>query len=202
MNLDPTVLAFRSTAEGAQKVLNELEAELAEVRARRDRILADVGKANDASVRDQRARLKLPGLNKEEVATGRLIRSIEMQITEARKRVAMVEAHAAAAKAANAPALVRDKLFEIICPDGRKVRHRGASQEDVRRRLQIGYTMVGQVFGADDAGNGGFIPRPGFLTAMLEAYESELLEFLEARGIVGSDKQTVIVLPNNGRDLQ
>jgi len=42
-------------------------------------------------------------------------------------------------------------------------------------------------------------PHPGFLTAMLEAYEGELIEWLEARGIIGSDKQTVVVLPRNGR---
>jgi hypothetical protein len=60
--------------------------------------------------------------------------------------------------------------------------------------------VAGQVFGADDAGNGGFIPRPGFLTAMLEAYRAELLEFLEAHGITGSDKQSVVILPSNGRE--
>jgi septal ring factor EnvC (AmiA/AmiB activator) len=204
MNLDPVHLAFRSgTAESAQKVLNELEAELAAAKQRRDKILADISAANAASVRDQRARMELPRLNKEEAATGRLIRSIEMQIVQAKKRVAMAEAAAAgaaAARAAKSDAPVRDKLYEIVCPDGRKVRHRGASQEDVRRRLQIGYTVAGQVFGADNAGNGGFIPRPGFLTAMLEAYEAELVAFLEARGIVGSDKQTVVVLPPNGRE--
>jgi hypothetical protein len=202
MNIDPVHLAVRSTAEGAQKILNELEAGLAEAKARRDAILADIRKANDAAVRDQQARLKLPGLNKEDAAAGRLIRSIEMQIAEARKRIAMAENQAAAAKAAKSDAPVCDKLFEVVCPDGRKVRHRGASLEDVRRRLQVGYTVAGQVHGADADGNGGFIPRPGFLTAMLEAYEGELIEWLEARGIIGSDKQTVVVLPNNNRELQ
>ena len=32
MNIDPVHLAVRSTAEGAQKVLNELEVELAEAK--------------------------------------------------------------------------------------------------------------------------------------------------------------------------
>jgi superfamily II DNA or RNA helicase len=142
-------------------------------------------------------------LNKQDEETGRLIRSIEHQVVEAKKRLAMVqaaEAGRARAAAAMASAPVRDKLFEIACPDGRKVRHRGASQEDVQRRLQVGYSVVGQVHGADADGNGGFIPRPGFLTAVFEAYEDELMAFLVARGIVGSDKQVVIALPANGRE--
>jgi hypothetical protein len=176
--------------------LHELEAELATAKARRDKILIDLEKASAAAVRDQRERLKLPGLNKEDAAQGRLIRSIEQQIVQAKKRVAMAQAQADAVRAKAAPALVRDKLFEIICPDGRKVRHRGASQEDVRRRLQVGYAVAGQVHGADADGNGGFIPRPGFLTAMLEAYKGEFIEWLEARGI----GRPVAVLPSNNRE--
>jgi hypothetical protein len=208
MNLDGVHLAWRcGTVEETetQAVLHELEAELATTKARRDKILVDIAVANDASFRDQRARMALPRLNKEEAETGRLIRSIEHQVGEAKKRFNMVVTNqAAAARAAEsgAPALVRDKLFEIIGPDGRKVRHRGASQEDVQRRLQVGYTVAGQVHGADADGNGGFIPRSGFMTAMLQAYESEFIEFLEARGIIGSNKQTVVALPNNGRELQ
>ena len=200
MNIDAVHLAFRSTTEGAQKILDELEAELAEAKARRDKILVDISKANDASVRDQQARLKLPGLNKQDAETGRLIRSIEMQVKEARKRLDVVVANqAAAARAASVEAanVSRDKLFEIICPDGRKVRHRGASQEDVQRRLQIGYTVVGQVHGADADGNGGFIPRPGFLRAVLEAYQDEFIEWIGAHGFGSSVK---ITLPSNGRD--
>jgi hypothetical protein len=204
MNLDAVHLAARSgTAESTQQVLNELEAELAAAKHRRDKILADISKANDASFRDQRARLELPRLNKEDAAVGRLIVSIGTQIGFAKKRLDLAANQAAAAQAARADApAVRDKLFEIVCPDGRKVRHRGASQEDVQRRLQHGYSIIGQVHCADDAGNGGFIPRPGFLTAVLEAYRAELLEFLEAQGITGSDKQAVVVLPNNNRELQ
>jgi hypothetical protein len=51
MNLDSVHLAFRSTTEGAQKILNELEVELAEVKARRGKILADIAKANDGDRR-------------------------------------------------------------------------------------------------------------------------------------------------------
>jgi hypothetical protein len=187
MNIDPTHIAFRcGTAEETQAVLDELIAEHAATKQRRDTILSDLAKANEASVRDQRARMALPRLNKEETETGRLIRSIEMQIVQARKRVAILDMaanQAAAAKAAGSDASVRDKLFEVVAPDGRKIRHRGASLEDVRRRLQVGYTVAGQVHGADDNGNGGFIPRPGFLTAMLEAYNGEFEAWLAERGV-------------------
>jgi hypothetical protein len=189
MNLDPTHLAWRSTtAEQTRQVLNELEAELAAVKHRRDAILIDISKANAASVRGQRARMELPRLNKEEIALGRVARSIEVQIGFARKRVTMVDqaaANQAAARAAEsgAHALVRDKLSRLSALTVARVRHRGASLEDVRRRLQNGYTVAGQVHGADDAGNGGFIPRPGFLTAMLEAYNGEFEAWLAERGV-------------------
>jgi hypothetical protein len=205
MNIDPVHLAFRCTAEGAQKILNELE--LAETKVRRDRILVDISKAQAAVEKgDKRQLFVLGSLNKQDAAAGPLILSIERQIAEAKKRLAMAEEQAAAMVAAaqasvDAGSAQRDKVFEIICPDGRRVRRRGASQEDVRRRLQIGYTMVGQVHGADADGNGGFIPLPGFLTAILQAYEGELIKWLEARGIVGSDKETVVIaLPSNGRE--
>jgi hypothetical protein len=100
-------------------------------------------------------------------------------------------------------AVVRDKLFEVVCPDGRKVRHRGASQEDVRRRLQIGYTIAGEIFGADDAGEGGVVAAieptgPSIMAGLLAAHGDELMAYLAARGIVGP----VVTLPSNGRELQ
>jgi hypothetical protein len=206
MNLDPTVLAFRSTAEGAQKVLNELEAELAEAKSRRDVILNDISKANDASVRDHRARMELPGLNKQEVSAGRLIVSIERQIVEARKRVAMTEAHAVGAAARRAEmedtALIRDKWFECLCPDGvRKVRHRHSSLVALQRELQPGYRAIGQVFGTNEDGTGGFVAERNsdMMQAMLDAYGDTLLAFLEKNGITGNPVK--IVLPHNGREL-
>jgi hypothetical protein len=176
-----------------------LEGKLQDALDRRDKIV-DISKANAASVRDQRARLELPGLNKQAKAIDEEIALLRINITHARRGRELQEAHAAAAKRASSDAanVRRDKLFEIVCPDGRKVRHRGASQEDVRRRLQNGYTVAGQVFGADDAGNGGFIPRPGFLTAMLEAYEGEFVAWLTAHSITGNAVK--VILPSNGRD--
>ena len=187
MNIDPVSLAMRSTAEGPQKILDELEAELVAVKARRDKISADIGKAEAAAEKgDKRALFVLGSLNKEGEAQGRLVLSIERQIAEAKKRLVMMANQAAAMRAASPDdtSYARDKLFEVVCPDGRRVRHRGASQEDVRRRLQFGYALVGQVHGADADGIGGFVPRSGFLTAVLEAYEGELIEWLEAHGLL------------------
>jgi hypothetical protein len=187
MNIDSVHLAFRSTAEGAQKVLNELEAELADVKARRDRILADISKANDASVRDQRARMELPALNKSNVETGRLIVSLEREVAEARKRVAIVEAHAAAAKekqAAEHGGTGRLVQLEIRAPDGRVLRQFHKSVDAARSALQPGYEVTGQVIGSGVVSPIGPGAR-SFMASLLDAGGGELLEFLEAHGIVG-----------------
>jgi septal ring factor EnvC (AmiA/AmiB activator) len=207
MNIDPVHLAARSgTAEEAQKVLNELEAEFAAVKHRRDAILVDISKANAASVRDQQARLKLPGLNKEEAAAGRLIRSIEMQVKEAKKRVAMAANQAAAARAAVPIAEGAERLFLVNTPHHlHQVRHKARTIEELRSRLLPGYTVEGQIFGANDAGEGGVVaaidPKgPSIMEGLLAAFGDELIAFLAERGIVGSDKQAVVVLPANNRE--
>jgi hypothetical protein len=209
MNLDPVYLAARSgAAEDAQKVLNELEAELAAVKHRRDAILVDVSTANAASVRDQQARLKLPGLNKEEVAAGRLIRSIEMQVKEAKKRLAMAANQAAAARAAVPIEEGAERLFLVNTPHHlHQVRHKAPTAEALRARLLPGYTVEGEIFGANDAGEGGVVaaidPKgPSIMAGLLAAFGGELEAWLAAHGITGSDKQTVVVLPNNNRELQ
>lgn len=194
-----------SVVEERRAAVTLYESRLAASQKQRDTILIDKRVASArADKGDQLARREVASLGKQDVEVGRLVLSIERQLKEAKRWLAFAEDQAATAAAtaaakANGDA-AHDKWFECICPDGRKVRHRGASQEDVRRRLQMGYTVAGQVHGADVDGNGGFVPHPGFLTAMLEAYEGELIEWLEARGIIGSDKQTVVVLPRNGRE--
>jgi hypothetical protein len=208
MNLDPVHLAFRSNTEGAQKILDELEAELADAKSRRAKILLDIGKANDASVRDQRARIALPGLNKEEVAAGRLIRSIEMQIGEARKRLDLAANQAAAARAAVPIAEGSERLFLVNTPHHlHQVRHKAHSVESLRSRLLPGYTIEGEIFGANDAGEGGVVAAieptgPSIMAGLLAAFGDELITFLAERGIVASDKQAVVVLPENKREMQ
>jgi hypothetical protein len=43
---------------------------------------------------------------------------------------------------------------------------------------------------------------PSMLKALLESDGDFLMARLAARGIVGSDKETVVILPSNGRELQ
>jgi hypothetical protein len=208
MNIDSVHLAFRSTAEGAEKILHELESELTDVKARRDKILADISKANDASVRDQRARLQLPNLNKQEAAAGRLMRSVEMQIAEAKKRIVMTQAHAEAgrAKAAVPIADGAQRLFLVNTPHNlHQVRHQAHSVESLRSRLLPGYTIEGEIFGANDDGSGGVVAAieptgPSIMAGLLQAFGGELEAWLASRGFVSNPVK--VALPPNGRDLQ
>jgi hypothetical protein len=82
-----------------REILRVHEAKLSEAKARRDAVLAEIGKANAAiDGGDRRARLELVRLNKENVSAGRLVLSVEREVAESKKRVAMAEAQAAAAK--------------------------------------------------------------------------------------------------------
>jgi hypothetical protein len=195
MNIDAVHLAVRSTTEGAQKVLGELEAELAAAKQRRDKILVDISKANDASVRDQRARLALPGLNKQEVEAGRLIRSIEMQIVQAKKRLDMAANQAAAARAAVPIAEGAERLFLVNTPHQlHQVRHKARTIEELRARLLPGYTIAGEIFGSNDDGTGGVVAAieptgPSIMAGLLAAFGGELEAWLAQRGIVGAIAQ-------------
>jgi hypothetical protein len=211
MNIDPTHIAWRcGTAEQTQTVLNELEAELALATSRRSKILADINKANTDSIRDQRARLSLPALNKEEAAVGRLIRSIEHQVGEAKKRLAMVQAAEDNAARARAPMPATDgpeRLFLVKTPRNGQIRHKAQSVEQLRARLLPGYVVAGQIFGANDDGSGGIVAAieptgPSIMAGLLQAHGAELLEYLAQHGVVVADKQSVVALPNNGRELQ
>jgi hypothetical protein len=224
MNIDPVHLAFRSTVEGNQKILNELEAELAEVTARRGKILADIKKANEAAFAGDKRQLfvlaRKGGLNEQEQNVGRFILSISTQIAEAKKRVAMAANHAAGAAAAakaNGGAVSSDRLFLVKTPNGGQIRHRAASIEALRSKLIPGYAVHGEIFGANDAGAGGVVAAieptgPSIMAGLLQAHGDELIGFLVAHGndllkwlaehgIIGSDK-TVVILPENGRELQ
>jgi hypothetical protein len=203
LNIDPTHIAWRcGTEDQTRRVVSELEAAFAEAKARRNKILADIGKTNDAVFAgDKRQLFVLGKLNKQDAETGRLILSISKQLGEARKRLATIEAHAAQAAArkasADAAALVRDKLFEVETPDGRRVRHRHCSLEALRRELQPGYRATGQIFGADADGTGGFVSMPGapsMLKALLDSDGDILMEWLEARGIVGSGTSPTLII--------
>ena len=65
-------------------------------------------------------------------------------------------AHAARVAAIAADAEPHDRWFEVEAPDHRKIRHRHASPEALAAQLLPGYSVVGEVFGADEQGRGGF----------------------------------------------
>jgi hypothetical protein len=173
-----------------RKALSDLEQKLGDAKARRDKILLDVRKASAAAdMGDQRARLAQGGLNKEDAAAGRLILSLEAQVSEAGKRLGMAETQAATVEAkrasADAGAVPHDRLFEVEAPDGRKVRHRYASAGGLQKMLQPGYRVVAEVFGAGIDGQGGLVEPIGQSTmkTLLAAHGDELMAFLAERGI-------------------
>jgi hypothetical protein len=85
----------------------------------------------------------------------------------------------------DAAAVLRDKLFEVETPDGRKVRHHDATADSLQKILQPGYRVVAEVFGAGIDGKGGMVEPIGQPTmkTLLAAHGDELLAFLAERGI-------------------
>jgi hypothetical protein len=66
-------------------------------------------------------------------------------------------------------------------------------------------SIEGEVFGANDAGEGGVVAAieptgPSIMAGLLAAHGKKLEAWLAARGIISSDKQTVVVLPANNRE--
>jgi hypothetical protein len=191
-----------------REALRAREAELVNAKKQRDVILNDIRKASAAiDAGDKKARFAQGSLNKQDAEVGRLILSLEAEVREKKKRLAMAEDQVKAmeAKRMSADTLPRDKWFAVTCPDGRAVRHRHSSMDALQKELQPGYRAIGQVFGANEDGTGGFISQPdapSMLKALLESQGDELLAFLARHGIVGADKQSVVVLPSNNREMQ
>jgi hypothetical protein len=193
--------------EDFRATLKVREMELVAAKKQRDTIQLDIRKTNAAiDAGDMRARLELSGLNKANVAIGRLILSIEGQVSEARKRVERGQAQVDAARAKAAVPITEgaERLFLVNTPRDHKVRHKAPTVEALRARLLPGYTIAGEIFGADDAGAGGVVAAieptgPSIMQGLLLAHGDELMAFLAERGI-GSDKQPVVVLPANNRE--
>jgi hypothetical protein len=148
------------------------------------------------------ARNSLGPLNKRAGAIDGEIALIRIDISHARRRVELAEAHAESVKTRQATdrgepgRLVQ---LEIRAPDGRVIRQFHKSVDAARKALQFGYEVTGEVIGSGVVSPVGPGTR-SFMKALLESQGSELLEFLEAHGITGSEKETVIVLPSNNRE--
>jgi hypothetical protein len=174
-----------------RKTLRNHESKLGAAERQRNVISIDLRVASAAADGgDKKANITLTALRKSEAAAVRLIRSAEAQVFEAGKRLQMAlnQQAVAASKRASADegAVPRDKLFEVVCPDGRKVRHRHSSLEALQKALQPGYVAAGQVFGANEDDSGGIISRPGapsMMKALLESQGDDLVAFLAERGI-------------------
>jgi len=165
--------------ERTEASLAAIEEQLAAAVQRRDALTSDLARTNarvDAGGNDGKAaRLELAPLNKAIDSAGHLILSLTRQRDEAKKwhTMALDQAAGTARIAAAATTVPRDKLFEVRTPDGRTVRHRHHSSEALRASLLPGYTVAGEVFGADEQGRGGFSV----------ASNHGLIAFLSAHGL-------------------
>ena len=80
------------------------------------------------------------------------------------------------------------KLFEVLTPDGRVIRHRHASLEEAKAAILKGYEITGEVLGASADGVGGLVDPIGpgttsIMETLLEARGDVLLGWLAKRGI-------------------
>jgi hypothetical protein len=178
----------RSAVDVRREAVAFHESKLAAAKKQRDTILIDkrVAEAR-ADKGDRPARMEVARLGKQDLELGRLVLSIERQLKEAKKWLAMAEsqaAGAAAAKASGDAVVAGDKLFLVNTPHaGHQVRHRAPSIEALRARLLAGYTVAGEIFGANDAGEGGVVAAieptgPSIMVGLL-AHGKELEAWLE-----------------------
>lgn len=78
------------------------------------------------------------------------------------------------------------RVFEIVTPDDRRVRHPAADPQDAAAKLLAGYSVAGEVIGADQAMRGGFVVPIGQgespLAVLLKLYGKDLEAWLDERG--------------------
>jgi hypothetical protein len=195
------------SVEDVKAGLAFLEGKLSDALNRRDKILVETARAADKAaaiggIGDQSAKMSLGPLNEKARTVDSEIALLRMNITHAKRMLELAEAHAENAKARQAAERGepgRLVQLEIRAPDGRTLRQFHRSVDAARAALQNGYEITGQVISGNTVSPVG----PGaqsFMKALLAAHGDELMEFLAERGVTGSDKQTVIVLPENGRE--
>jgi hypothetical protein len=191
----------------ARKVLNDLESKLAAVQDRRDKIVIEISRASAeaaAAVGINSARNSLGPLNKQAASCDGEIALIKIEISHAKRQLELAEAQDASVRAKQAAErgeTGRLVQLEIRAPDGRVIRQFHKSVDAARKALQPGYEVTGEVISGNIVSPIGPGAR-SFMASLLASQGGELLEFLEAHGIIGHDKQAVVVLPSNGRELQ
>jgi hypothetical protein len=187
-----------------------LESKLSDAVSRRDKFVVETARAdatasttsNNRRDRDS-ARNSLVPLREKAKEIDSEIALLRMNIVHAKRMLSLAENHAASTKAGQAaergePA--RLIQLEIRAPDGRIIRQFHRSIDAARAALQSGYEITGQVVGSGVVSPLGAGTR-SFMASLLDAHGDELEAWLEAPGI-GPGKQPVVVLPNNGRELQ
>jgi septal ring factor EnvC (AmiA/AmiB activator) len=194
-----------SDIQRAREALAGLESRLSDALDRRGKTVDKISRAcaeAETARGINSARNSLGPLNKRAGAIDSEIALLRINISHARRRVELVEAHAESVKAKQATdrgETGRLVQLEIRAPDGRVIRQFHRSVDAARKALQPGYEVTGEVIGSGVVSPVGPGAR-SFMKALLESQGDVLMEWLEARGIVGSDKQTVVVLPSNGRE--
>ena len=74
--------------------------------------------------------------------------------------------------------------IEISAPGERRIRMHHASVDELKSKLEPGYSIVGTVSLCNDKGEGGFVSPlngPSLMGALLEAHGEELLAWLKGR---------------------
>jgi hypothetical protein len=188
-----------SDLEIAQDNIDRLVKKLAI--ANRAKTTADRGvhTAANTAADNNKARGALPALNKVADDARRLVREIEAEIREAKKRLEQVRSSIAVSSAASAAAATAHlppgtRLFEVQTPDLRKVRHRHRSPDALQATLAPGYKVTAEIFGAGSDNCGGVaasiggVDVPSLMAGLLRASGKELISFLQANGYEPSNR--------------
>ena len=107
------------------------------------------------------------------------VQKIEFALKDARQRAAQLETAARMAELVQSKSAAR--TFEIVAPDGRRLRQ-SALNADLRKRLSAGYEIVAEVF------PGGItrpieLAQPTFFDGFIAAFGPQLLLWLSENGI-------------------
>ena len=182
-----------STLQSLEKRRDDLGIELERVRSRRLESQAELWRLSALAEKgDNKAKFAQEAVNKRVEADSTLIVSLEREVGQVKRQVDLARGQLAAIAAHKhadeTAALPRDRLFEVVCPNGRRVRHRHNSLEALQKALQPGYSVAGQVFGANEDDTGGFVASIGpgaksTMSGLLAAHGDELLAWLAGHGV-------------------
>ena len=177
-----------STLQSLEKRRDDLGIEIERVRSRRLESQAELWRLSALAEKgDNKAKFAQGPVNKRVEADSTLIVSLEREVGQVKRQVDLARGQLAAIAARKhadeTAALPRDRLFEVVCPNGRRVRHRHNSLEALQKALQPGYSVAGQVFGANEDDTGGFVASKSTMSGLLAAHGDELLAWLAGHGV-------------------